>query len=555
MALSKPVLLTVDDDPEVLNAIERDLRQHFRSDYRIIKAPSGAQALETVRQLKQRGAQIALFLVDERMPQMSGTQFLVQAMTLYPDARRVLLTAYADTDTAIRAINDVGLDHYLLKPWEPPSVRLYPILEDLLSDWFARARPSFEGIRVAGHALEPGTFAVKDFLALNQVPYQLLDVENDKAVRELLSGSSGGATRIPVVLFPDGSTLVQPSTRQLAEKLGMQTRAQKPFYDLIIVGGGPAGLAAAVYAASEGLRTILIERSAPGGQAGTSSSIENYLGFPGGISGGDLARRAASQARKFGAEIITALEATAITREDPYRKVTLSDGSELTGYTILIAPGMEVRRLDVPGVEGLMGAGVYYGAALTEAATYRGQDVLIVGGANSAGQGAMFFSRYARKVTMLVRGPDLSAGASRYLVDRINETQNIDILVNTSVAGARGNGKLEAVTVRDAVTGAERELPTAAMFIFIGAAPRTQLCANVVMLDPQGFVLTGRDLMKEGHVPPGWTASREPFVFETSVPGIFCAGDARYGSGKRVAAAVGEGSATVSVIHQYLQTV
>ncbi|HUK20198.1 MAG TPA: FAD-dependent oxidoreductase [Gemmatimonadales bacterium] len=555
MALSKPVLLTVDDDPEVLNAIERDLRQHFRSDYRIIKAPSGAQALETVRQLKQRGAQIALFLVDERMPQMSGTQFLVQAMTLYPDARRVLLTAYADTDTAIRAINDVGLDHYLLKPWEPPSVRLYPILEDLLSDWFARARPSFEGIRVAGHALEPGTFAVKDFLALNQVPYQLLDVENDKAVRQLLSGSSGGPTRIPVVLFPDGSTLVQPSTRQLAEKLGMQTRAQKPFYDLIIVGGGPAGLAAAVYAASEGLRTILIERSAPGGQAGTSSSIENYLGFPGGISGGDLARRAASQARKFGAEIITALEATAITREDPYRKVTLSDGSELTGYTILIAPGMEVRRLDVPGVEGLMGAGVYYGAALTEAATYRGQDVLIVGGANSAGQGAMFFSRYARKVTMLVRGPDLSAGASRYLVDRINETQNIDILVNTSVAGARGNGKLEAVTVRDAVTGAESELPTAAMFIFIGAAPRTQLCANVVMLDPQGFVLTGRDLMKEGHVPPGWTVSREPFVFETSVPGIFCAGDARYGSGKRVAAAVGEGSATVSVIHQYLQTV
>ncbi|HUL49208.1 MAG TPA: FAD-dependent oxidoreductase [Gemmatimonadales bacterium] len=553
--MSKPVLLTVDDDPEVLNAIERDLRHHFRSDYRIIKASSGAQALQTVRELKQRGAQVALFLVDERMPQMSGTQFLVQAMILYPDARRVLLTAYADTDTAIRAINEVGLDHYLLKPWEPPSVRLYPILEDLLSDWFARARPAFEGIRVAGHALEPGTFAVKDFLALNQVPYQLLDLENDVAVRQLLSGSSGGATRSPVVLFPDGSTLVQPSTRELAEKLGMQTRAQKPFYDLIIVGSGPAGLAAAVYAASEGLRTILIERSAPGGQAGTSSSIENYLGFPSGISGGDLARRAVSQARKFGAEIITALEATAIKREDPYRKVMLSDGSELVGYTILIAPGMEVRRLDVPGVEGLMGAGVYYGAALTEAATYRGQDVLIVGGANSAGQGAMFFSRYARKVTMLVRGPELSAGASRYLVDRIAETRNIEVLVNTSVARVRGNGRLEAVTVLDAVSGAERELPSAAMFIFIGAAPRTQLCADVVLQDPQGFVLTGRDVMKDGRVPPGWSAAREPFLFETSVPGIFCAGDARYGSGKRVAAAVGEGSATVSVIHQYLQTV
>jgi len=553
--MSKPVLLTVDDDPEVLNAVERDLRHHFRTDYRVVKASSGAQALEAVRQLKQRGAHVALFLVDERMPQMTGTQFLREAIKLYPDARRVLLTAYADTDTAIAAINEIGLDHYLLKPWEPPSTRLYPVLEDLLSDWFARARPSFDGIRVAGNSLSPASYAVKDFLASNQVPYQWLDMENDAAVRELLSGASGGAARLPVVLFPDGTMLVQPTPRELAEKLGMQTQARKPFYDLIVIGGGPAGLAAAVYGASEGLRTILVERSAPGGQAGTSSNIENYLGFPGGVTGADLARRAATQARRFGAEIITAQEALVIRREDPYRTVIMSDGAELTGYAVLIAPGMEVRRLEAQGVDELVGAGVYYGAALTEAATVRGKDVIVVGGANSAGQAAMFFSRHARKVTILVRGPQLSAGMSRYLVDRITETPNVEVLVNTSVAGARGNGRLEAVTVMDNVSGERRELSPAAMFIFIGTAPRTALCDDIVMRDDKGFVLTGRDVMSDGRPPAGWTAPRDPYLFETSVPGIFCAGDARHGSGKRVAAAVGEGSATVSMVHQYLQTV
>jgi len=553
--MSKPVLLTVDDDPEVLNAVERDLRHHFRTDYRVVKASSGAQGLDAVRQLKQRGAQVALFLVDERMPQMSGTEFLIEAIKLYPDARRVLLTAYADTDTAITAINRVGLHHYLLKPWEPPSERLYPVLDDLLSDWFARARPAFDGIRVAGNALSPTSFAVKDFLASNQVPYQWIDMENEAAVRDLLSGASGGAARLPMVFFPDGTALVQPTTRELAEKLGMQTRAQKPFYDLIVVGGGPAGLAAAVYGASEGLRTILVERSAPGGQAGTSSNIENYLGFPGGVSGADLARRAATQAKRFGAEIISVQEAVQIRREDPYRKVVLSDGSELAAYAVLIAPGMEVRRLETEGVNELLGAGVYYGAALTEAATYRGQDVCIVGGANSAGQGALFFSRHARKVTVLVRGPDLAAGMSRYLVDRLAETPNVEVLVHTAVAGVRGNGRLESVTVADSVSGARRELPAAALFIFIGAAPRTALCADLVLRDAQGFVLTGRDLMVEGNRPAGWTAPRDPFPFETSVPGIFCAGDARLGSGKRVASAVGEGSATVSMIHQYLRTV
>jgi thioredoxin reductase (NADPH) len=553
--MAKPVLLTVDDDPEVLNAVERDLRQHFRGDYRVVKAASGAEALDAVRQLKQRGAQIALFLVDERMPQMSGTQFLIEAIKIFPDARRVLLTAYADTETAITAINRVGLHHYLLKPWEPPSERLYPILEDLLSDWFAKARPLFEGIRVAGNALSAASYVVKDFLALNHVPYQWLDMEDEDAVRELLSGAAGGAARLPLVLFPDGTVLVQPSPRELAEKLGMQTRPQQKFYDLIVVGGGPAGLAAAVYGASEGLRTILVERSAPGGQAGTSSNIENYLGFPGGVSGSDLARRAATQAKRFGAEILTVQEAVQLKREDPYRTVLLSDGSALTGYTVLIAPGMEVRRLDVPGLEPLLGAGVYYGAALSEASTVRGQDVLIVGGANSAGQAAMFFSRHARKVTMLVRGPELSAGMSRYLVDRLSETPNVELAVNTSVVGARGNGRLEAVTVEETTSGTRRDVPAAAMFIFIGTAPRTALCGDLVLRDPQGFVLTGRDVMPEGRRPPGWTADRDPYLFETNVPGIFAAGDARSGSGKRVAAAVGEGSATVSMIHQYLQTV
>jgi thioredoxin reductase (NADPH) len=553
--MSKPVLLTVDDDPEVLNAIERDLRVHFRADYRVVKASSGAEALDAVQQLKQRGSQIALFLVDERMPNMTGTQFLGEAIKIYPDARRVLLTAYADTETAIAAINKIGLDHYLLKPWEPPSVRLYPVLEDLLSEWFARSRPAFDGIRVAGHSLSPASFEVKDFLAANQVPYQWLDMEDDATVRELLSGASGGAPRTPLVFFSDGTVLVQPTTRELAEKVGLQTRAQKPFYDLIVIGGGPAGLASAVYGASEGLRTILVERSAPGGQAGTSSRIENYLGFPSGITGADLALRAATQARRFGAEIITAQEAVEIRREDPYRRVMLSDGSELNGYAILISPGMEVRRLEAEGVDALLGAGVYYGAALTEAATYRGQDVIVVGGANSAGQGAMFFSRHARKVTILVRGPDLTASMSSYLVDRIAETPNVEVLANSSVVSARGDGRLEVVTVLDGVTGTRREIAAAAMFIFIGAAPRTGFCADLVMRDPQGFVFTGPELMNGGNRPAGWTVPRDPFLFETNVPGIFCAGDARHGSGKRVAAAVGEGSATVSMIHQYLQTV
>jgi thioredoxin reductase (NADPH) len=552
--MTKPVILTVDDEPEVLNSIERDLRQHYSATYRVMKASSGVQALDTVRQLKQRGLTVALFIVDQRMPGMTGTQFLVEALKFYPDARRVLLTAYADTDTAITAINSIGLDHYLLKPWEPPSERLYPVLDDLLSEWFARARPEYEGIRVAGATLSPASYAIRDFLAGNQVPYKWIDIDRDSAAREMVTRLSEGALRLPVVFLPDGSVLMQPETRELAERIGLQTRTQLPFYDLIIIGGGPAGLAGAVCAASEGLRTVLIERSAPGGQAGSSSRIENYLGFPSGLSGSDLARRASIQARRFGAEILTAQEAVRIQVSDPYRTVALADGSELSCYAVLFAAGMEVRQLDVPGMGSLVGVGVYYGAALTEAATYRGRDVFVVGGANSAGQGAMFYSRYARKVTLLVRGLNLNA-MSQYLATRISETTNIEVLTRTVVKEVWGTDRLEALTLAQVASGETRKVPADAVFIFIGQAPRTQILADLVARDSQGFVLTGRDVMVSHKRPENWTADRDPFPYETGIPGIFAAGDARHGSGKRIAAAVGEGSSAVSMVHRYLETV
>ncbi len=553
--MPKPVILAVDDDPEVLNAVDRDLRQHFRADYRVMKVGSGAEALDTTRQLKQRGTNVALFLVDERMPEMTGTEFLAEAIKLYPDARKVLLTAYADTETAIQAINHIGLDHYLLKPWEPPAERLYPVLDDLLMDWLAKNRPPFEGIRIAGTALSSSSYALKDFLSGNQVPYQWVDLDEDAPARELVVAMPGGMSKLPVVFFPDGTTMVQPTPRELAERLGMQTHAQRPFYDLVVIGGGPAGLAAAVYGASEGLRTILVERYATGGQAGTSSQIENYLGFPTGVSGADLARRATIQAKRFGTEILTAQDVVEIKRNDPYRVVKLSDGSELSGYAVLIASGMEVRRLDAPGLEDLVGAGVFYGAALTEAAAYKDRDVFVVGGANSAGQGAMFFSRHAKSVTMLIRGSTLSTSMSQYLVDRINDTKNVRVLSNSVVRGVKGNGRLESISIENLETKETTEHPAAAMFIFIGTAPRTGMVAGLVETDAQGFILTGRDLMIDGRPPREWPLVRDPFLFETSIPGVFAAGDARRGSGKRVASAVGEGSATVSMIHEYLATV
>ncbi len=546
--------MTVDDEPQVLNAVERDLRQHYRSTYQIIKAGSGAEALAAVRRLKERGTAVALFLADERMPQMSGTEFLAETRELYADSRRVLLTAYADTEAAIAGINKVGLDHYLMKPWDPPEERLYPVLDDLLSDWMAHYRPAFEGIRVAGTMWSPRSHEIKDFLARHQIPYEWIDLDADGETRALVESLTPGLRDLPVVLFPDGKTLVKPSTRDLAERIGHQTTASQAHYDVVVMGGGPAGLAGAVYAASEGLRTVLIEEDVPGGQAGTSSQIENYLGFPAGVTGADLARRAVSQARRFGAELVAPHCVTAVRVGHPSRIVTLDDGTEISCRALLVASGMKVRRLEVPGVEALTGAGVYYGAALSEAAMCRDQDVFIVGGANSAGQAALLFSRYARSVTLLVRGPSVEASMSHYLVTRIAEAANITVLPHTQLTEAVGTSRLEAVCLAGP-DGTTRSVPASALFIFIGAAPRSDALAGVVERDPQGFILTGPDLLSGGRRPQGWTLTRDPFLLETSVPGIFAAGDVRHNSTKRVASAVGEGSAAIGMIHRYLETV
>lgn len=553
--MAKPVILSVDDDVLVLGAIERDLRQHYRNDYRILKAGSGPEALDAARQLKQRGTPIALFLVDERMPGMTGTELLREVRALHPESRKVLLTAYADSEAAIRGINEVGLDHYLMKPWDPPEQHLYPVLDDLLADWTATFRPPFDGIRVAGSRWSPRSHELRDFLSRTQTPYAWIDLDSDGATRALVETLTPGLKRQPVVFFPDGTSLLAPTTRELAERIGLQTEARQPFYDLIVVGGGPSGLAAAVYGASEGLRTILIELDATGGQAGTSSRIENYLGFPSGIAGADLARRATTQARRFGAEVVTARGVSAIRAENPYRIVTFEDGSELRCYALLLATGMQVRRLEVPGMEALTGAGVYYGAALSEAAACRDADVVIVGGANSAGQAALLFARYARTVTVLVRGGSLQASMSTYLIDRIEAADNIEVRTHTSVVGVRGTGRLEAIDLVRDDTGERGTVAAAAMFVLIGSTPQSLMVAGLVERDDAGFVITGPDLIRDGKRPKGWSLDRDPFLLETSVAGIFAAGDVRLGSTKRVASAVGEGSASVGMIHKYLETV
>jgi thioredoxin reductase (NADPH) len=608
--MAKPVLFTVDDDPEVLRALERDLRHQYSERFRVMRASSGSSALGALHQLVDRRAAVALMLVDQRMPQMSGVELLEQTLPLFPDAKRVLLTAYADTEAAIRAINSAHVDYYLLKPWDPPGDRLYPVLDDLLDDWLASFRPPFEGVRVVGHRWSPKSFEVRDFLARHHVPYLWLDVETDAEARRLASvvvresneeapaaplpappavpvagaepeGDGGGAAagaadaaagdppetagpqgngggslipagRLPVVFFADGTFLVEPSRAELAERLGLRTRAESRFYDLVIVGGGPAGLAAAVYGASEGLRTLIVERDAAGGQAGTSSRIENYLGFPAGLSGAELARRAVAQAVRFGVEILNPQEATGLRREDPYRIVTLSDGSEVSCHALVVATGVSYRKLAVPDIDRLTDAGVYYGAAMTEALACKGEDVYLVGGANSAGQAAMYFARYARRVVMLVRGNSLFKGMSRYLVDQISQTPNIEVRLHASVVAVRGGDHLEEIDVTDAEAGTVETLPTRSLFIFIGAEPRTAWLADVVERDAHGFLLAGSDLVRDGKLPAGWNVDRQPFLLETSVPGVFVAGDVRHGSVKRVASGVGEGSITVSFVHQHL---
>jgi len=554
--MAKPIILTVDDDPEVLQAVARDLRQQYGSRFRIVRADSGQSAIEATQQLKLRNESVALFLVDQRMPRMSGVEFLEQALPIFPTAKRALLTAYADTDAAIRAINSTQIDYYLLKPWDPPEERLYPVLDDLLEDWLASFRPPFEGIRVVGNRWSPQSHQVKDFLARNQIPYQWLDIELEPEANKLVEyAETNDQQQLPLVLFPDGSRLIRPSNLEIAERIGLKTQAERPFYDLVIVGGGPAGLAAAVYGASEGLTTVMIEREAPGGQAGSSSRIENYLGFPVGLSGGDLARRAVTQARRFGVEILSPQEVTRVRVEDPYRIVTLTDGSDISCHVLLVATGVSYRRLMVPGIEQLSGAGVYYGAAQTEAIACAGEDIYVIGGANSAGQAAMYFSKYARRVVMLVRGESLITSMSQYLIDQIKLTDNIEVRTSSQVVEVKGDTQLKALTIKDIKTGMRETVDATSLFIFIGASPRTDWLDGVVERDRNGFILTGPDVMHNNKRPRGWTLDRDPFLLETNVPGIFAAGDVRYGSVKRVASGVGEGAIAVQFVHRYLSKV
>lgn len=547
----KPAILTLDDDGEVLRAVDRDLRREYGSHYRIARADSGPAALNLLGELKRRGEPSALMLVDQRMPGMTGVEFLRKAIDLYPEAKRVLLTAYADTEAAIRAINEVHIDHYLLKPWDPPEEKLYPVLTDLLDDWRSAYRAPFEGIRVVGNRWAATSHQVKGFLARNNIPYLWLDPEVSEEARRLIESSGEERLELPCLFFTDGSVLQGPTNREIAERVGLQTSADMPFYDFVVVGAGPAGLAAAVYAASEGLQTLVIEREAPGGQAGTSSRIENYLGFPGGVSGGELARRAVTQARRFGVEILTAQEVVGLAADGPSRTVKLGDGSEVKCRALLIATGVSYRHLQARGIDRLTGAGVYYGAALSEGESVRGQDVYMVGGANSAGQAALYFSRFADSVTLLVRGESLSARMSRYLIDQIEATDNIRVWTRAEVQEALGSTHLEELVIaRDGGIAAET-FPAAALFIFIGAVPHTDWLGDSVARNRHGFIYSGPDAGRNGSTSPAG-GDRVPFLLETSLSGVFVAGDVRDGSVKRVASAVGEGSMAVMYVHQYL---
>ena len=595
----RPVLLTVDDDPQVVEAIKRDLRHQYGKRFRILKAGSGQKALELVKQLKLRNEIVALLLVDQRMPQMSGVELLEQSIDIFPEAKRVLLTAYADTEAAIRSINKAKIDYYLMKPWDPPEEFLYPILDDLLDDWWSSFKPPYGGIKVIGMRWSPRSYDVKHFLARNGIPYQWLDIESDEG-RRLVSFVAStnkeeessqisttsvsninpnqpendfdntsplirspsltpllSSLKLPLIIFPDGSYMDDPPDLGLAEKIGLKTQAQMPFYDLIIIGAGPAGLAAAVYGASEGLSTLLIERQAPGGQAAMSSNIENYLGFPSGLTGSNLARRAVTQAIRFGVEILTPQEVMGLRIDGPYRIVQLKDGKEISCHALLIASGVSYRKLeDIKGIDKLTGAGVYYGASMVEALSSQDEDVYMVGGANSAGQSAVHFSKYAKTVTLVVRGDSLTKSMSYYLINQINRMSNIKVLLNSKIVEVQGEDRLQFVTVLNTPTGEQHTVDCSTLYIFIGAVPHTNALAGIVERDANGFILTGQDLIQDGRKRPrGWYLDRSPFLLETNVPGIFAAGDVRHGSTKRVATGVGEGSLAVQLIHQYLKSV
>lgn len=553
--MAKPVIFSVDDDATVLSAISRDLRRRYGEKFRILRAESGESALEALEELQRREEAVALFLVDQRMPQMNGADFLARARRFFPDAQRVLLTAYADTEAAIQAINEAAIHHYLLKPWDPPEENLFPVLDDLLHDWEAGYRAPFEGVRVVGHRWSPETHQIKDFLARHQVPYRYFDVEQDQHARRLLAQVQHPEDQLPMVIFAGGEKLVAPTTAQLVEHLGLKTKAQKPFYDLAIIGGGPGGLAAAVYGASEGLHTVMIEREAPGGQAGASARIENYLGFPAGLSGADLARRATTQARRFGVEILSPVEVTGLRADGPYRIISLADSGEVACHAVVIAVGLTYRKLEIPGIQRLSGAGVYYGSSIVEALTCSGGSVYIVGSGNSAGQAALHLSEYASNVTLVVRGKSIETKMSQYLVQRIQESANIEVCLETVVCEVDGEEHVEAVTLLNERTGERNKVPALALFIFAGAEPLTDWLAGVVERDERGFILAGSQLLKDGKPPAGWPLDRPPFLLETSMPGVFVVGDVRSGSIKRVASAVGEGSIAIRFVHEYLSDV
>jgi len=547
-------IIAVDDDRPVLNSVERDLRQKYGRDYRVLTAESGGAALDILQQLTQRGETVALFVVDQRMPQMTGLELLERAAAIFPDARKVLLTAYADTEAAINAINRVGLDYYLTKPWDPPQEHLYPVLDALLDDWRTNVQLPFEGIRVVGAMWSPESHEVKDFLARSSIPYRWMDIERDDEARRLLESVTTGITKVPVLVFPDGGVLVQPTPEQVAARAGLRTRAENPFYDVIIIGSGPAGLSAAVYASADGLSVLLIERQAPGGQAGTSPKIENFLGFPSGISGGDLTRRAVTQARRFGTEILTAQTVTGIRSDSNTRIVTLSDGSEVVSKVLLIATGAWFRTLDLPGIERWNGAGVYYGTAHIEAANYKDQEVVVVGAANSAAQAMLFLTKYAARVRVLIRGSEPAWSA--YLDAAIRSQERIELLFNTELVEVHGdNQAMSEVIVKNNQSGEHSSLPAAAAFVFIGQKPQSDFIGDLVRRAASGHILTGLDLVMDGKRPPNWPLQRDPLPLETSVPGIFAAGDVRKGMKQGVAAAAGEGSAAVSLFWQYLATV
>ncbi len=548
----KPILLTVDDDPGVSRAVARDLRRQYGEDYRVVRTESGPQALDTLKELKLRGDPVAVLLADHRMPEMSGLEFLEEAMDLFPHARRALLTAYADTDAAIEAINVVDLDHYLLKPWDPPEEKLYPVVDSLIEMWRSSDEQPAALIRVVGHRWSARSFEVRDFLARNSVPYRWLSSE-EREGHKVLEAAGVEPAAIPLVVTPDGDFLVNPSMTELAARVGLSTTPTTDFYDVVIVGGGPAGLGAAVYAASEGLRTVLVERRATGGQAGQSSRIDNYLGFPDGVTGAQLTDRARRQAQKFGAEILTTRDVVGLDVRVSSRAVRFADEGEVVAHSVLLATGISYRKLDVPGAEALTGRGVFYGSAATEGPACAGEDIYIVGAANSAGQAAVFLSQHAERVTLLVRGDSLERSMSYYLARQVDEIPNIEVRLSTEVIGVGGEDHLEQLTLCETRAGEQETVRAGYLFVFIGAEPRTEWLEGVLGRDARGFVLTGPDLVLDGQRPRGWDLDRDPYHLEASVPGVFAAGDVRANSTKRVASAVGEGAMAIQLLHTYLE--